>query len=271
MIIFYFIFKLKNKKFEIFICIVPFVFLLFLFLRYSNIGRYDNGDVLFSIRKVLKPHSLFVSYFFGSMIGIIYFINNYTLVLVEEKVYLPFKFFSRINIFLHKRNVYMMRIFSYVFIILAITVSFNFELIKRIYPVEANNSYGDKRISLKWDLLLNFIFIYEQKLFIMFIGLYLILLIHRDNHESKDSNFFDMLVLSRSSYCILLLSDLNSDLVYMKILAWCRVFNNIFFIILFLFANFLLNSLFGVIAHISFETPFRIMIKKINRKKEEIL
>ncbi len=265
--LFYFIYKYKSKFFEIFICILPFLFLLFLLKYWSFEGMYTNREIIFAVRKVLKPHSLFVPYFFGIIVGIIYFVNNYTEVLLHEATYLPFKFFSSINVFLHRRSVMTLKIFSYLFIILAVLVSFNFNLI--VYLYSNGEQWNNENVfQVKFDVFLNIIYLYEHKIFVMFIGFYLILLIHRMNHD-EDSSFFFFLPISRSTYCILLSSDLVSGLIYMKILSWTKEYTNTITICTFGVSAFLLTIIIGIAMHITLESPFRFVLKKFFSKEKK--
>jgi hypothetical protein len=265
--LFYLVYKFKNKKFEIFLCIMPFILLLLLFLRYSNPDdTYSNAEIIFAIRKVLKPHSLFVTYFLGIIIGVIFFINIKTQVLVDDSVYIPFEFFKKVNIYLNKKPVWVLTIWSYIFIFFAILISCNFEIIKALYK---NNT--DETFEVPFDILLNIIYIFEHKIFIIFIGLYVILFIHRQNHSDK-KEFFTFIAISRSSYCIILASEFISNLLYMKILAYenINITLNLLKILLFLFGNFLLSSFIGIFMQISFETPLRILIKKSKTTKRRL-
>lgn len=262
--LFYLIYKFKNRKFEIIVCIIPFLILFLLFLRYSYPQEfYSNAEILFGIRKVLTPHSLFVTYFIGIIIGVIFYINNNSQVLVCELTYIPLKFLKNVNIFLNRKPLWALTLSSYILIFFAVLISCNFEIIQSIYAYSTEGV-----VKIPFDFFLNIVYIFEHKIFIFFISLYLILLIHRHNHSNKDQ-FFRFIAISRSSYCIILSCEFISNLLYMKSLAYENKFfsPNLFKILFFLFGNFLLTCLIGIFMQISFETPFRILIKKYTNLK----
>ena len=261
LIIFYLIYKLKSRIFEIWVCCVPVVLIIFLGVRYgeANENYYTNQHALFSLRKILKPQSLFVPYFLGVIVGILYFLNNNIMLLLDKNAYFPFEFFVKLNAFFHRRSNVLLHMLSYISILCMLIISANYAIIVKFYP---STIVANSHLNIKFDWFLNFLYLYEHKIFSIVVAFYLLLRIYIQNHTRKKIFLMNILIISRCSCAIILICDFVAHFIYLKIGGRLEQMNNGFFMAIFSISSFMLSCSIGVFLQICFEMPIRIFLIK---------
>ena len=184
-------FKLKNKKYDIF---VFFAIILNISLTILISPNYDKNE-LYNFNKIINamynikyPHLMLNNYFIGIFTGVICFslkdfIKNQSVVQSENK-YIPFEFlFDLIRCFgLVSDNIKKIFILIFIIIIIIISSSFKFLIL-----------FNGKFI-IEFGGIEKFIYYYEKSFIVIFFNLIIIFFYSIDYDFSKGNNFFNFFI-----------------------------------------------------------------------------
>jgi hypothetical protein len=269
-VLFYFLFKIKSKKFEqIFIGVVM-INIIFSFIYYTDLFKgindstykfYNLAFILGEVRLMKQPHLLYYVFFIGINCGLVYFyfIDSISdpVKYQKENNYIPFDYnFSIMKkiIKLSKTRLYLIGLTALLFQIL-ICCSYNIMLKLKN---EANN------LLLDFNSINILIFLYEKKINIILFAIMTLVLIFSSEkllikYLLKSRIFITFSRISFPFICLDIFVYLFFTMYDIKI-YWN--YQNIFIIsfalyCILIFFNFILSSLF--------ELPVRIVYKKYMR------
>jgi hypothetical protein len=204
------------------------------------------------------PHSTFIFFAFGVIIGVLYFFNNNIMIIVDSPTWIPFKFLVNVNAYFHRKSRFFLDFFSYLCIIIIIALAFNYYLIELIYKDVKD---------IEYNTLINLLKIYENKIAAFLFSFYLMLLIYRDNINAIKLNF-NILIISRSSFAIIIMGNIISNTVYLKMLGRTGITISDLYTIIIFVSSYLLLIGIGVVCHVLYEQPFRSIYKKYLTKNK---
>lgn len=271
-VLYYFLFKFRSKKFENFLISIIFLNTVFSFIYYTDLFRgindstykfYNITFILGEVRLLKQPHLLYSVFFIGNNIGLIYYYYIDSIrdaaKYHKENIYIPFDYnfsiMKKINK-LSNTNLYFIGFIALLFQIL-ICCSYNFMLILKNEP---------DNLLLEFNFLNIFVFLYEKKInIILFAIITLVLLFSNDKffliYLLKSRIFITFSRISFPFICLDIFVNLFFTMIDIKI-YWNH--QNIFIIsfaiyCVLIFLNFLLSILF--------ELPVRVVYKKYIRMR----
>lgn len=285
-ILFYFLFKLRNKLFDIFFFFATFFLLLVkIFYNFDEDSLSKNPEnphqlslnffqIIYNLNSIGKFDHAYLTYFIGNMVGIVYFDylildpKVFEILNRDFKGYFPFIFFANISKFINnylgdkKIKTIIMSVLWCISIILALILTFNY----------SNNLFFPRdQILLPLNSFTKLISIYEIIIFVSLLALFLYACMFMFKVTEVRGKKLIFLV-SRSFYIFIPLSHIMNYyvMVFFQI-DMDMYFSNILF---FHFASFLIIYLIALANLLLFEIPLRILFKrKIKRlfyeKKEK--
>ena len=261
--IFYFIFKFKSKIFEFFVLFALVVSTILTFLNYKNYVWPKNFtmDLFFGENfSIKKPHIIFPSYFLGNIAGVTYFYYCDTIStrpLLNNDSYMPF-------IFVYN----MIKSYDQLKTILKILITYSFLIICLVLcSIYSLLIYTSENFTIELVGYLKFLFMYDKIIFnFCFLFLLLCLVGFRKRVVIRQILSFNLfIVFDKFSSIYLLCIEFFAYLFFG--LGTFEIYINIKNIFLLSLGLFLIFYFLSALMAILIETPFRVILKLIVRKR----
>ena len=252
-------FKLKNKKYDIFVFLTIVLNISLTILispGYDKNELYNFTKIINAMYNIKYPHLMLNNYFIGIFTGVICFslkdfITNKSVVQSDNQ-YIPFKFlFDLIKCFgLVPDKIKKMLI--YICIIFIIIISSSLKFLILFY----------KQLLINFGSFEKFIYFYEKSLIVIIFNLIIIIIYAIDYDISKGNNFFNCFIFfSRTDFSFIFTGSKFIFLLYCIYNFQLKLsYLNIISISLGLFMNILF---FNIFITITIVLPFKNLFKKI--------
>lgn len=275
LILVYFLMKIKSKKLDLFIyilniCNIIFSYFYFVHKLKNENSNYTLNSIYGEIFSIKYPHLFFNLYFIGINVGIMYFYYKDLLSsnpVIEKWEYNPFMFNFFMMKFIDKKSENFKKLIMIISTSVCILISLSFYFFQIFFNLKNSESKVYKnQIFINGNFIIDFIFIYEGKIFTLMFLIFLItlLLYQRDFSIKKILSSKLFTPMNRISFAFFI----SHDFIIVTFYALYNIqiylnFQNTFFMT---FALLVILVVFSFIAVILYELPLRILYKNMINK-----